>query len=100
MNNHPQKVKNTLPMIPMKQSLQTLIRKNVLPVREGRSDIRKIHYKSAVSFLYRVAQNLLICKYFQLIVHRLSWCVKICSRQYKKAFGNAKHFQTPFLVLA
>jgi len=35
--------------------VEALIRKNVLPVRENRSDVRKIHYKSAVSFVYRVA---------------------------------------------
>jgi len=35
--------------------VEALIRKNVLPVREGRSDIRKIYYKSSVSFVYRVA---------------------------------------------
>jgi len=35
--------------------VEALIRKNVLPVREDRSNIRNIHCKSAVSFLYRVA---------------------------------------------
>ena len=35
--------------------VEALIRKNILPVRPGRKDKRKIRYKSAVSFLYRVA---------------------------------------------
>lgn len=35
--------------------VEALIRKNILPVRPGRSDARKIRYKPAVSFLYRVA---------------------------------------------
>jgi len=35
--------------------VEALIRKNILPVRPGRMDKRKIRYKTAVSFLYRVA---------------------------------------------
>jgi len=35
--------------------VEALIRKNILPVRPGRKDKRKIRYKAAVSFLYRVA---------------------------------------------
>jgi hypothetical protein len=35
--------------------VEALIRKNILPVRSGRTDERKIRFKSAVSFLYRVA---------------------------------------------
>jgi hypothetical protein len=35
--------------------VEALIRKNILPVRPGRKDKRKIQYKSAVSFMYRVA---------------------------------------------
>jgi hypothetical protein len=35
--------------------VETLIRKNILPVRPGRTDKRKTRYKTAVSFLYRVA---------------------------------------------
>jgi hypothetical protein len=35
--------------------VEALIRKNILPVRPGRKDNRKIRYKTAVSFLYRVA---------------------------------------------
>lgn len=35
--------------------VEALIRKNILPVREGRKDQRKIRSKTAVSFLYRVA---------------------------------------------
>ena len=35
--------------------VETLIQKNLLPVRPGRSDPRKVKPKSAVSFLYRVA---------------------------------------------
>ena len=35
--------------------IEALIRKNILPVRYNRKDKRKIRYKSAVSFLYRVA---------------------------------------------
>ena len=35
--------------------VEALIRKNILPVRPGRKDIRKIRYKTAVSFIYRVA---------------------------------------------
>ena len=35
--------------------VEALIRKNVLPVRPGRKDVRKIYPKAAVSFLYRVA---------------------------------------------
>ncbi|WP_373657468.1 IS4 family transposase IS1675 [Sporomusa acidovorans DSM 3132] len=36
-------------------SVEMLIQKNLLPVRPGRSDPRKVKPKSAVSFLYRVA---------------------------------------------
>jgi len=35
--------------------IEALIRKNILPVRPGRNDYRKIRSKTAVSFLYRVA---------------------------------------------
>jgi hypothetical protein len=35
--------------------VEALIRKNILPVRPGRKDKRKIRAKSTVSFLYRVA---------------------------------------------
>jgi hypothetical protein len=35
--------------------VEALIRKNILPVRPGRKDKRKIRNKTAVSFLYRVA---------------------------------------------
>ena len=35
--------------------VEALIRKNILPVRPGRKDNRKIRSKTAVSFLYRVA---------------------------------------------
>ena len=35
--------------------VEALIRKNILPVRPGRKDNRKIRYRTAVSFLYRVA---------------------------------------------
>jgi hypothetical protein len=35
--------------------VEALIRKNILPVRPDRKDGRKIRYKTAVSFLYRVA---------------------------------------------
>lgn len=35
--------------------VEALIQKNILPVREGRNDPRKIRAKTAVSFLYRVA---------------------------------------------
>ena len=35
--------------------VEKLIQKNLLPVRPGRSDPRKVRPKSAVSFLYRVA---------------------------------------------
>jgi len=35
--------------------VEAIIRKNVLPIRPGRFDIRKIQCKTAVSFLYRVA---------------------------------------------
>jgi hypothetical protein len=35
--------------------IEALIQKNILPVRPGRKAIRKIRYKSAVSFMYRVA---------------------------------------------
>jgi hypothetical protein len=35
--------------------VEALIRKNLLPVRPGRTDERKIRGKTAVSFLYRVA---------------------------------------------
>ena len=35
--------------------VETLIQKNLLPVRPRRSDPRKVKPKSAVSFLYRVA---------------------------------------------
>ena len=35
--------------------VEALIRKNILPVRTGRSDLRKLRPKAAVSFLYRVA---------------------------------------------
>jgi hypothetical protein len=36
-------------------NVEALIRKNILPVRPGRNDKRKIRPKPAVSFLYRVA---------------------------------------------
>jgi len=35
--------------------VEALIRKNILPIRQGRANKRKIRYKTAVSFLYRVA---------------------------------------------
>ncbi len=35
--------------------VEALIRKNILPVREGRKDPRKVKAKAVVSFLYRVA---------------------------------------------
>lgn len=35
--------------------VEALIRKNILPIREGRNDPRKIRAKAVVSFLYRVA---------------------------------------------
>ena len=35
--------------------VEKLIQKNLLPVRHGRSDPRKVKPKSMVSFLYRVA---------------------------------------------
>ncbi len=35
--------------------LEALIRKNILPIRPNRSDLRKIRSRSAVSFLYRLA---------------------------------------------
>jgi len=36
-------------------NVEALIQKNILPIRPGRKDIRKIRYKTAVSFIYRVA---------------------------------------------
>jgi hypothetical protein len=36
-------------------NVEALIRKNILPVRPGRKDPRKVRTKSTVSFLYRVA---------------------------------------------
>lgn len=36
-------------------SVEMLLQKNILPVRPGRSDLRKVKHKSFVSFLYRVA---------------------------------------------
>lgn len=35
--------------------IEALILKNILPIRPGRKDIRKIRYKTTVSFIYRVA---------------------------------------------
>ena len=35
--------------------VEALIRKNILPIRNGRTDHRKVRPKTAVSFLYRVA---------------------------------------------
>lgn len=35
--------------------VEALIRKNILPIREGRKDPRKVKAKAAISFLYRVA---------------------------------------------
>lgn len=35
--------------------VEALIQKNILPVRKGRKDLRKIRSKSSVSFIYRVA---------------------------------------------
>jgi len=35
--------------------VEALIRKNILPIREGRKDPRKVKSKAVVSFLYRVA---------------------------------------------
>ena len=36
-------------------NIEALIKKNILPVRNGRKDPRKVKTKSAVSFIYRVA---------------------------------------------
>jgi len=36
-------------------NVEALIQKNILPIRPGRKDVRKIRYKTAVSFTYRVA---------------------------------------------
>lgn len=36
-------------------NVEALIKKNILPVRNGRKDPRKVRTKSAVSFIYRVA---------------------------------------------
>jgi len=36
-------------------NVEALIRKNILPIRPGRKDTRKVKAKSSVSFLYRVA---------------------------------------------
>lgn len=36
-------------------NVEALIQKNILPVRKGRKDHRKVRSKSAVSFIYRVA---------------------------------------------
>ena len=36
-------------------NVEALIQKNILPVRNGRKDPRKVRAKSAVSFIYRVA---------------------------------------------
>lgn len=36
-------------------NIEALIQKNILPVRNGRKDRRKVRTKSAVSFIYRVA---------------------------------------------
>ncbi len=36
-------------------NVEALIRKNILPIRPGRKDSRRIRYKTAVSFIYRVA---------------------------------------------
>lgn len=36
-------------------NVEALIQKNILPVRNGRKDTRKVRTKSAVSFIYRVA---------------------------------------------
>jgi hypothetical protein len=36
-------------------NVEALIQKNILPVRNGRKDPRKVKTKSAVSFIYRVA---------------------------------------------
>lgn len=38
-----------------KVAVKPLIQKNILPVRKGRSDERKLKVKSSVSFIYRVA---------------------------------------------
>lgn len=35
--------------------VEALIKKNILPIRKNRKDPRKIKFKSAISFLYRVA---------------------------------------------
>ena len=35
--------------------VEALIRRNLLPIRKGRTDMRKIRSKSSVSFIYRVA---------------------------------------------
>jgi hypothetical protein len=39
----------------LSSKVEALIQKNILPIRPGRKDIRKIRYKTAVSFIYRVA---------------------------------------------
>lgn len=36
-------------------NVEALIQKNILPVRNGRKDPRKVKTKSSVSFIYRVA---------------------------------------------
>ena len=36
-------------------NVEALIQKNILPVRDGRKDPRKVRTKSSVSFIYRVA---------------------------------------------
>ncbi|WP_238475843.1 hypothetical protein [Clostridium manihotivorum] len=36
-------------------NVEALIKRNILPVRNGRKDPRKVKTKSAVSFIYRVA---------------------------------------------
>jgi hypothetical protein len=36
-------------------NVEALIQKNILPVRNGRKDLRKVRTKSSVSFIYRVA---------------------------------------------
>lgn len=37
--------------------VEALIKKNILPIRKNRKDPRKIKFKSAISFLYRVAKK-------------------------------------------
>ena len=64
-------------------NVENLIRKELLPVRPGRSDPRKVITRSAVSFLYRVAWHVLYTFFAQMIASAYFSC-SFFSQQQKR----------------